>query len=137
MPDIHYLLTMKLTKALIDELCEWVADDVPFRYCAEGVGVSYRMFNNWMSQGEQDSSNDEETLEAELFLRVKKTYASVVRNSVKKIKACDKGWTGEAWIRQRRDNEFMDKQEITSGDEKVVVNLGSIKGKHFKGERDG
>ena len=129
---------MKLNETLIDELCEWVADDVPFRYCAEGVGVSYRMFNNWMSQGETDFNDGNTTsLECELFLRVKKTYASVVRNSVKKIKACDKGWTGEAWIRQRRDNEFMDKQEITSGDEKVVVQLGSIKGKHFKGERDG
>lgn len=124
----------KLTEELIDELCEWVASDTPFQYCAEGCGIVYTTFQNWMTKGELDLENDADTLEATLYYRIKKTYAQVVRNSVQKIKSGDRSWTAEAWIRQRRDNEFMDKQEINSGDEKVVVQIGNIKGKHIKRE---
>lgn len=126
----------KLNKELIEELCEWVESDTPFRFCAEGCGITYMTFNNWLKKGEEDFNEENETLEAELFYRIKKAYATVVRNSVNKIKQGDKNWQGECWIRQRRDNEFMDKQEITSGDEKVIVQLGNIKGKHIKNERE-
>lgn len=127
-----------LTKDKIEELCLWVADDVPFRYCAEGCGVIYQTFLNWMQKGESDYNADIESLEAELFYRIKKTYATVVRDSVKiiKTKPADRNWQGECWIRQRRDNEFMDKQEIVNNDEKVIVQLGNIKGRHIKGERE-
>ena len=118
----------KLTTELIDELCQWVADDVPLRFCADGVGITYNCLSRWLDIGMKDFEAEIESLESELFCRIKKTYATVVRESVRKIKNCDKGWTGEAWIRQRRDNEFMDKQEITSGDEKVVIQLGHMKG---------
>ena len=123
----------KLNEQLINEICEWVADDVPLRFVADGVGVTYMTFNNWLSKGEKDFQNDEETLEAELFYRVKKTYANVVRESIRIIKTKPEGanWQGECWIRQRRDNEFMDKQEIVNNDDKVIVNIGSIKGKHI------
>lgn len=124
----------KLTPELIDELCEWVADDVPFQYCAQGCGIVYTTFQNWMNKGELDLEAGDDTLEATLYYRIKKTYADVVRASVKKIKSGDRSWTGEAWIRQRRDNEFMDKQEITSDNEKVVVQLGNIKGRHIKAQ---
>lgn len=124
----------KLNEELIDELCEWVETDTPFQYCAQGCGVLYETFLNWMSQGEKDLMDGLETIQAELFYRIKKTYANVVRKSVMKIKSGDRSWTGEAWIRQRRDNEFMDKQEIKSGDERVVVNLGNLKGKHLKAD---
>ena len=126
----------KLTEQLIDELCEWVADDVPFQYCAQGCGILYETFCAWLKQGEEDLNNDMETIHAELYYRIKKTYADVVRKSVLKIKSGDRSWTGEAWIRQRRDNEFMDKQEINSGDEKVVVQLGNLKGKHLKAVKE-
>ena len=121
-----------LNEALIDELCEWVETDTPFQYCAQGCGILYDTFNQWMSKGEQDLMEDNESIYATLYYRIKKTYAQVVRNSVQKIKNGDRSWTGEAWIRQRRDNEFMDKQQINSGDEKVVVQLGNLKGKHLK-----
>ena len=124
----------KLDENLICELCEWVADDVPFQYCAEGCGIDYTSFQNWMNQGEMDIKDGIESIFSDLFLRIKKTYAKVVRDSVLKIKSGDKGWTGEAWVRQRRDNAFMDKQEIVSGDEKVIVNLGNIKGRHEKND---
>ena len=122
----------KLTTELIDELCDWVATDTPFQYCAQGCGVLYDTFNGWMSKGEQDLLEENETIEAELYQRIKKTYALVVRNSVAKIKSGDRAWTAEAWIRQRRDNEFMDKQQINSDGEKVIVQLGNLKGKHLK-----
>ena len=124
----------KLNEDLICELCKWVADDVPFQYCAEGCGIDYTSFQNWMNQGETDIKDGIESIFSELFLRIKKTYAKVVRDSVLKIKSGDRGWTGEAWVRQRRDNAFMDKQEIVSGDEKVIVNLGNIKGRHEKND---
>ena len=123
----------KLNEELIDELCEWVATDTPFQYCAQGCGIHYTTFQNWMNKGEKDIEQEIESLEALLYYRIKKTYAQVVRDSVQKIKSGDRSWTGEAWIRQRRDNEFMDKQEINSGDEKVIVQLGNLKGKHIKG----
>ncbi len=122
-----------LNEQLIDELCEWVETDTPFQYCAQGCGILYDTFNQWMNKGEQDILNDVESIYATLYYRIKKTYANVVRNSVLKIKSGDRSWTGEAWIRQRRDNEFMDKQQINSGDEKVIVQLGNLKGKHLKG----
>ena len=120
----------KLNEELIDELCEWVATDTPFRYCAEGCGVLYDTFMYWMRKGEQDILIESDTLEAELFNRIKKTYAKVVRNSVSKIKEGEKNWQGECWIRQRRDNEFMDRQELNTNGEKVIVQLGNSKGKH-------
>ncbi len=122
----------KLTEELIDELCEWVATDTPFQYCAEGCGIVYTTFQNWMNEGEQDIENGIESLKSTLYNRIKKTYAKVVRDSVQKIKSGDRAWTAEAWIRQRRDNEFMDKQEIKSDGEKVIVQLGNIKGRHIK-----
>ena len=125
-----------LNEQLIEELCKWVADDVPFRFCAEGCGVLYPTFIHWMKKGESDFDNGVESLEAELFDRVKKTYASVVRESVKIIRTKPMGWQGQAWIRQRRDNEFMDKQEIVSNGEQVIVNLGNLKGKHTKVNKD-
>lgn len=131
-----YNITMKsrpLTEELIDELCEWVATDTPFQYCAQGCGVLYETFNGWLSRGEQDLRDEVESIYSTLYFRIKKTYAQVVRDSVSKIKSGDRSWTGEAWIRQRRDNEFMDKQQINSGDEKVIVQLGNLKGKHLKG----
>ena len=124
----------KLNEELIKELCEWVATDTPLRFCAEGCGITYITFNNWMNKGEQDSKEEIYSLEAELFYRIKKEYACVVRNSIQKIKNGDKNWQGECWIRQRRDNEFMDKQEIVNNDEKVIVQLGNIKGRHIKNE---
>lgn len=125
----------KLNENLIDELCEWVKDDVPFKYCAEGCGVLYNTFLMWMRKGEEDFDNEIESLEAELFNRIKKTYASVVRGSVCKIRNGSAGWQGECWIRQRRDNEFMDKQEFVSNGEQVIVNLGNLKGKHTKADK--
>ena len=124
----------KLNLELIDELCEWVEDDVPFRYCAEGCGILYATFNLWLRKGEADVESEIDSLEAELFTRIKKSYAKVVRNSVRIIRTKPEGsnWQGECWIRQRRDNEFMDKQEFVSDGEKVVVNLGNLKGKHTK-----
>lgn len=144
----------KLCKEIIDELCEWVEDDVPFRYCAEGCGITYVTFLNWMQKGEKDYEAEVDSLESDLFYRIKKSYAKVVRESVRIIRSgmvfkVDKkgniiydedgkthNWQGECWIRQRRDNEFMDKQEIVNNDEKVIVQLGNIKGRHIKGERD-
>lgn len=123
----------KLNESIIDELCEWVATDTPFQYCAEGCGIHYTTFQNWMNQGEEDINNGIESLYATLYNRIKKTYARVVRDSVQKIKSGDRSWTAEAWIRQRRDNEFMDKQQINSGGESVIVQLGNLKGKHLKG----
>ena len=125
-----------LNKELIDELCKWVEDDVPFRFCAEGCGITFITFNNWMKKGEDDFENEIESLEAELFYRIKKTYASVVRESVRIIRTKPMGWQGQAWIRQRRDNEFMDKQEFVSNGEQVIVNLGNLKGKHNKVDKD-
>lgn len=128
----------KLNEELINELCDWVASDTPLRFCAEGCGITYMSFNNWLKQGEADFNNEVDSIFAELFYRIKKTYAQVVRNSVTIIKTKPEGtnWQGECWIRQRRDNEFMDKQEIIGDGEKVVVQLGNIKGKHIKNERD-
>lgn len=125
-------MATKLNEQLIDELCEWVETDTPFEYCAQGCGIHYTTFQNWMLKGEQDTLNDVDSLERTLYYRIKKTYAWVVRNSVQKIKNGDRSWTGEAWIRQRRDNVFMDKQEISTADEKVIVQLGNIKGRHIK-----
>lgn len=125
----------KLSMETINSLCEWVSQDVPLRFCAEGCGITYMTLNNWLNKGLADFENEVESLEAELFYRLKKEYAMVVRKSVAKIKAGGTNWQGECWIRQRRDNEFMDKQEFVAGDEKVVIQFGNTKGKHTKDDK--
>lgn len=113
----------KLSEELIEELAKWVADDVPIEYCCDGVGIHPTTFYGWMKTGENDLLEDKDnTLEATLYLKIKMTYAGVVRDSIAKIKKGGMGWTGEAWMRERRDQVFT-KLEKSEQSENLVIKM--------------
>jgi len=124
---------MKLSEEFIEKFCsEWVAKDIPIEFCCDGMGIHYTSYYGWMSKGEQDQLDNTNSLERKFYEKVKETYANVVKESIFRIKAGRLGWTGEAWMRERRDRQFVKESETSISNENITIITGMKKNANNK-----
>lgn len=115
----------KLNEELINNFAAEIEDGLPITYVCDLFGVTSVSYFNWMKIGEADFNNEEETLYAQFFNTIKKSYAKFIKASHKGIREGDKGWQGVCWWLERTNANFMPKQEIQAGDDgKVQVIIG-------------
>ena len=78
-----------------------------------------------MHQGEADFNAEQETIYAEFFDTIKKSYAMYIEESRDIIHSGTLGWQGRSWWLERTNNRFMPKQQIQADDDgRVTVVIG-------------
>lgn len=118
-------MATKLTPELIKNMAAEIADGLPVCYTCDLFGVVEASYHNWMRQGQEDYEQDKETIHAQLFSEIKKSYAQYVNTSKKRIHSGTPGWQGTAWWLERTNSFFMPKQQITPDEDgKVNVIIG-------------
>ena len=120
----------KLNKELIQNIGAEIEDGLPFIYVADLFGITRMSWTNWFKQGESDFEAEYESLEAEFFYTVRKSYAKFVKKQGKFIRSGQEGWAGAAWWLERTNRVEFGKDNDESGITEPVVVNPSIKPNH-------
>lgn len=87
----------KLTKELIDKICQDIKEGSTHKLASESNGITQRIFDIWRAQGVCDQEHHVESLCAYLVLALAKIKQSEVKWCRSNIKKLKKGHKGAEW----------------------------------------
>lgn len=120
---------MKLNDELIKKFAEEIENGLPFNYCCDLLEISTPTCMNWMKQGQADMEADIPTLQRKFYNKVKKAYATFIKNTKRKIYNGETGWQGSAWWLERTNQLFVLNNNNDDNVEPVIVSSKMRKNK--------
>jgi len=111
----------KLTRAVIESICESVEDGLPFKYAAVKAGISEGIFYHWQRQAKKEGDKAPKEI-LQFMKRLKESHAKFVLNTLRQVKTHSKdSWQAAAWMLERREPDTFGKIE-------KIEHSGSIEG---------
>jgi hypothetical protein len=113
---------LKLTKTLIDDICENISNGIPNKYAAIGAGLAEGTFYKYLNQAEELSKKIENgekiAKKDEIFIEfkesIKKANFDFINFHLDNIKKnSNKDWKASGWLLERRFFEYFGKKEKT------------------------
>lgn len=114
----------KLNEQLIADMADNLKIGLPVSSCCDLLMITQPSYNNWIRQGEEDVTNEVDSLYASFFLVIKKARVEFEAMALKDIQSGRPGWQGMAWVLERTNQKYMPKQEFVAEEGKVNVILG-------------
>lgn len=114
----------KLTEELIETMASKLRKGLPITSACDLLGITQASHSNWTRQGEQDLSDDIDSLYSSYLITIKKSRAEFEEAALDDIGSGRPGWQGRAWVLERTNQKYMPKQEFVAEEGKVQVVLG-------------
>lgn len=99
---------LKISKEIIDKICQEVARGVPLTYACMIAGIYVKSFYHWTSEGKK-LDNDSNCIYKYAELKYKEAKALAVASRVEKIRI-DPSWQSAAWWLERVAHEDFGKK---------------------------
>lgn len=116
----------KLTPQVQETIIEAIMKGASYQDACESVGIWFTTFNEWVKKGEEATSGKYH----EFNEAVRKANAQVAVNFAAVVK--DAAASGDAkialeWLKRRRRGEWGDGVDVTSGGEKIEIEVIYVK----------